>query len=56
MKELDVVKLKDGKEATILDVYDGGTAFLVEIADEDGKTLDMPTVKAEEIEKVIWKS
>ena len=56
MKELDIVELKDGQKATILEVYDGGAAFLVEIVDDDGKTVGMPTVKAEEIVRVVWKS
>lgn len=56
MKELDVVELKDGRKATILETYDKGNAFLVEIVDDDGKTLEMPVVKAEGITRVIWKS
>ena len=56
MKELDVVELKDSRKATILDVYDEGSVFLVEVVDDDGKTLDMPFVKIEEITRVIWES
>lgn len=56
MKELDVVKLKNGRDATILEVFDGGTNFLVEIADDNGKTQDLPTIKAEEIAHIIWES
>ena len=56
LKELDVVKLKNGRDATILEVFDGGTTFLVEIADDNGKTQDLPTIKAEEIVHIIWES
>ena len=50
-----MTKLKDGRKATILEVYDSGKAFLVEFADDDGRTLELWTVKAEEIAQVIWK-
>lgn len=53
-KELDVVQLKDGRTATVLEVFDSGAAFLVEVADENGKALDMPTVASDDIEKVVW--
>ena len=52
--ELDVVKLKDGRMGTVLEVLETGELFLIEIADERGKTQDMPTVKADEIEQVTW--
>ena len=54
VKELDVVELKDGREATVLEVCDEGKAFLVEIVDDDGKTLEMPIIKAEDIVRTIW--
>ena len=56
MKELDVVKLKNGLEATILEAFGGSKEFLVEIADDSGKTLDLPIVGLEEIEQVIQES
>lgn len=55
-KELDIVRLKDGRTATVLEVFDSGKAYLVEMADENGKTLDTPTVAPDDIEKVVWKS
>lgn len=54
IKALDVVCLKDGRIGTILDVCEQDRVFLVEIADEQGKTTDMPTVTAEDIECVTW--
>lgn len=55
-KELDVIETKDGRRGTILEVYDAGAAFLVEIADQDGKTLCIPVIKAEDIAGVVWKN
>ena len=56
IKELDVVRLKDGREATVHDVYNGGEEYLVEVSDEKGRALDMPTVKPDEIAEVIWRA
>lgn len=54
MKELDVILLKDGREATILEIYADGAEYLVEIADKRGKTLDTPIVKKSEIIKILY--
>ena len=35
IKELDVVRLKNGQEATILEVFQKGAAFYVEIIEQD---------------------
>lgn len=56
VKNLDVVRLKDGRTATILETFADGSAYLVEVADEAGKPTDMPTVKADEIMEVVWHS
>lgn len=52
--KLDVVELKDGRTGTILEVYESSKVFLVEIADEKGKTVDMPIVKLDDIKCVKW--
>lgn len=54
VKELDVVLLSDGREGTIIDIYDGGKAFLIEVCDSNGKTLDMPTVDISDIKKILF--
>lgn len=54
MKELDVVRLKDGREGTILDFYDDGKVFMMEITDKKGRTLDTPFINLEEVEEVIY--
>lgn len=54
IKELDVILLKDGKEATVLECYDSDTAFYVEVSGKDGKTTDMLIVKIEDIEKILY--
>lgn len=56
INELDVVELKDGRTATVLEVFGSGKAFLVEVADSKGKTLDMPTVEINDIARVTWKN
>jgi len=54
MKDLDVVLLKDGRKATILEVFKDGEAYMVEVADKKGRALDMPIVTPDQIEKVIF--
>ena len=54
ISELDVVKLKDGRLGTVIEVLKTGEIFLVEIVDERGRTQEMPTIKADEIEQVTW--
>lgn len=54
IKELDVVMLKDGRQATILEVYEQGKVFLVEIADNRGQTTDTPFIKITDIEKITY--
>jgi hypothetical protein len=52
-EELDVVRLPDGREGTI--VHDFGDTYMVEISDDEcGETLDLPTVKASEV-VLVWK-
>lgn len=55
-KELDIVRLKDGRTATVLEVFESGKAYLVEVVDANGKTLDTITVGPDDIEKVVWKA
>lgn len=54
IKELDVVELKNGQCGTVLEVFDQGEAYLVEVADASGKAVDMPIVKADDIKQVTW--
>lgn len=54
IKELDVVLLKDGRKGTVLELYEDGKAFMLEITDERGKTLGIPVVQSEEVEKIIY--
>lgn len=53
VKELDIVLLQDGREATILEQLDA-EHFLVEIADPMGKTLELPIVTLTQIEKILY--
>ena len=54
IKELDVVLLKDGRKATVLECYDDSTAFYVEVSDESGKATDMFIAKLDDIEQIIY--
>ena len=56
IKTLDVIQLKGGHIATVLEVYNNGRSCLVEITDASGKTIDIRTVTPEDIEKIIWVS
>ena len=49
IKELDVVKLKDGREGTVVHLYEGSAAEV-----DFGETFE--TVENEEIIKIIWAS
>lgn len=50
-KELDVVRLKDGREGTVLEVFDRPLAYLVE-TNEDMKL--WPEVGPEEIAEITY--
>lgn len=53
---LDVVRLKDGRDATVLEVLNSGEAYRVETAAaayEESKILELTPDK---ILKVIWKN
>ena len=54
MKELDVVRLKEGRIGAILDFYDDGKVFMMEITDKKGRTLDTPFVNVEDVDEVIY--
>lgn len=56
IKIFDVVKLKDGREATIVEIYKQGKAYEVEIlVDNTGEypKYETETIKHEDIEKII---
>jgi hypothetical protein len=54
IKELDVVLLKDGRKAVILEIFEAGKAFLTEVVDDQGVTLDTPTITEDDIEKITY--
>ena len=56
INELDVVRLTDGREGTVVLAYPGERAFCVEIADSDGQTLDLVDAEEREIAAVIWRA
>jgi len=52
-KELDVVRLRDGREGTVLEVFDSPLAYLIE-TDEDMSL--WPEVGPEEIAEITYAS
>ena len=55
-KEFDVVKLKNGREVTILEVMGNGKDFYVEYPLPDKDDCDWFTVPLSQIEKITWRS
>ena len=51
IEQYDRVKLKDGHEASIVEIFDDGKAFIVDI-DKDGDTFT-EEIELSEIEKVM---
>lgn len=52
IKLFDKVKLKNGRTASIVEIYEQGVAYEADIEMEDGE-FDTDTIKHEEIEKII---
>ncbi|GIN39039.1 DUF4926 domain-containing protein [Heyndrickxia oleronia] len=50
-KEFDVVETKDGKEGTILEVFQDPPGYLIEY-DDDEQTID--SITDDKIEKIIY--
>ena len=55
INELDVVRLSDNREGTVVHIFPGGHAYCVEIVNEKGETLDLVDVEEKEIVAVVWK-
>ena len=56
IKELDAVLLNDGREGTVLETYEDGRVFMIEICDEERRTIALPFVKVEDISKVTYRA
>lgn len=54
VKELDVVKLADGREGTILELWKDKKAALLEISDEKGRMIDAPAINLDEIVEITY--
>ncbi len=53
IKEFDVVRLKDGRKGTVVHIYDEpGLPIAYEI--EFGSKMELETIEAEKVDKVIW--
>ncbi len=51
IKQYDRVLLKDGSEASIVEVFEGGQAFIADI--DRNEDTDTEEISVEEIEKVL---
>ena len=56
IKLFDCVKLTNGQEGTVIEVFDRGKAFMVESTDSDDQTLDTPIVTQKDISKVTFRA
>ncbi len=54
IKELDIVRLKDGREVTILEVFKSGEAFMAEEVAPDGRTITTPVIKNDDVLEVTY--
>ncbi len=52
--ELDVVKLKDGRKGTVIDIQKDGKGFAYEIEIPGLDFFDFPYVRQEDIDAVTW--
>lgn len=53
IKDLDVVRLKDGREGTVVYIGTHPLGYLIELVDKEGEIVE---VSPEQIEKVVWKA
>ena len=57
INECDVIRLKDGREGTVVEIYNVlglPLGYEIEIVDKHGRTVELFTVKVSEIQEVIW--
>ncbi len=54
VKEFDIVKLKDGREGTVVHIHDQPELPLAYEIEFGGK-LQLETVKAKDVEVVVWR-
>ena len=52
-EELDIIRLSDGLEATILEVFGDGEAYLVEYPVDTDELYEQRTVNADEVERRV---
>lgn len=57
INEYDIVRLKDGREGTVVEIYNVPglpLGYEIEIVDKYGRTVELFTVEVSEIQEVIW--
>lgn len=53
VKEFDVVQMKDGRVGAVLDILNN-EFFILDIVDKSGNTIDWPTERLSDIEKILY--
>ena len=56
IKELDVVRLKDGREGTVLEMFDRGNMLYLEIPTNDDQLYCWEWIPVDQIEMVTYHS
>mgnify|MGYP007129661913 CR=1 FL=1 len=54
INQFDVVLLKNGKEATILEFHKDGRSMLAEIIDKKGQIVDMPVITTDDVVRITY--
>lgn len=55
VKEFDVMQMKDGRVGAVLDILNH-EFFILDVVDEAGNTVDWPTERLSNIEKILYSS
>ena len=54
INEFDVVLLKDGQKATVIEFHKDGRHMIAEIIDENGQVIDMPVITADDVVRITY--
>lgn len=54
ISQYDCVMLKDGREGTVIEIFEQEPVYMVEVCDDEGRTIDTPIVSTGEIDRVTY--
>ncbi len=55
ISQYDCVRLKDGREGAVIEIFDRDPAYMVEICDDEGRTLDTPIISVDEVDEITYR-